>query len=351
MKRAEAEKLLGGYATGTLTGDERRALFEAALERQDVFDTLADEEALRELLADPEVRGQLLAALAPVRSRVVPFWRRPGVIGIAAGLLVATTAGLVVLRSPETTSLPPAKAEVAQAPAPSASAPASPEAKTRPSPAPKGVDQPRRTAVPRTTAAADAPVPEAPAQVSAHTAGAIGAAIPTPTTTAAPIPSASGEEARKRTQAEMRQMGSRDQMSKQADAAGTNRAAAVVEVVSPEAAPARRMAAKAAPAPTGLYAPQPPAPVWTLEALADGTTRVTVVASPQAQVVLLRRGASGVEVLKPGAAEPWQFRLRLAPGDALDLYVLNGPVVEPGRLPPTGPVDGFRVRIHPPAKK
>ncbi|HEX4846198.1 MAG TPA: hypothetical protein VFV26_08265, partial [Geothrix sp.] len=105
MKRAEAEKLLGGYATGTLTESERRMLCEAALAHQDLFDALADEEALRELLADPAARAQLLAALAPSSElappKVVPFWRRPGVIGAAAGLLVATTAGLVVLRSPE----------------------------------------------------------------------------------------------------------------------------------------------------------------------------------------------------------------------------------------------------------
>ena len=31
MTRSEAEKLLGGYATGTLTEDERRRLFAAAL--------------------------------------------------------------------------------------------------------------------------------------------------------------------------------------------------------------------------------------------------------------------------------------------------------------------------------
>jgi len=56
MKRAEAMKLLGGYATGTLTEAERKLLFEAALGDQELFEALADEEALRELLSDPRVR-------------------------------------------------------------------------------------------------------------------------------------------------------------------------------------------------------------------------------------------------------------------------------------------------------
>ena len=36
VKRTEAEKLLGGHATGILTLEERKILFAAALERQDM---------------------------------------------------------------------------------------------------------------------------------------------------------------------------------------------------------------------------------------------------------------------------------------------------------------------------
>ena len=50
----DVRKLLGGYATGTLTDEERNLLFSAALEHQELFDALADEEALRELLAGEE---------------------------------------------------------------------------------------------------------------------------------------------------------------------------------------------------------------------------------------------------------------------------------------------------------
>ncbi|MBX5496974.1 MAG: hypothetical protein IRZ15_16685, partial [Bryobacteraceae bacterium] len=60
MKRELAEKLLGGYAAGNLTEEERALLFSAALENQQLFDALAEEEALREVLADPAVRRQLL---------------------------------------------------------------------------------------------------------------------------------------------------------------------------------------------------------------------------------------------------------------------------------------------------
>lgn len=57
------EHILGGYATDTLTEDEKRRLFEAALEDQELFDTLADEEALKALLANPESRRRILSSL------------------------------------------------------------------------------------------------------------------------------------------------------------------------------------------------------------------------------------------------------------------------------------------------
>lgn len=57
------EQILGGYATGTLTEEEKRQLFEAALDDQALFDTLADEEGLRALLADPEARQRILNSL------------------------------------------------------------------------------------------------------------------------------------------------------------------------------------------------------------------------------------------------------------------------------------------------
>jgi len=57
------EQILGGYATDTLTEEEKRQLFEAALHDQTLFDTLADEEALKALLADPLTRQRILESL------------------------------------------------------------------------------------------------------------------------------------------------------------------------------------------------------------------------------------------------------------------------------------------------
>ncbi len=57
------EHLLGGYATNTLTDEEKRELFEAVLHDQTLFDALADEEALKTMLADPKARQRILASL------------------------------------------------------------------------------------------------------------------------------------------------------------------------------------------------------------------------------------------------------------------------------------------------
>ena len=72
MSHEEIRKLLGGYATNTLTETERRALMEAAVDDQELFNALQDEEALRELLADPASREQVYQAL---RQRPAARWR------------------------------------------------------------------------------------------------------------------------------------------------------------------------------------------------------------------------------------------------------------------------------------
>ena len=63
MSPDQVRKLVGGYATGTLTPEERAALFEAALEDQGLFDVLAREQSLRDLLGDPAAKAELLAAV------------------------------------------------------------------------------------------------------------------------------------------------------------------------------------------------------------------------------------------------------------------------------------------------
>jgi len=94
MKRGDAEKLLGGYAAGTLTPEEREALFAAALEDQQLYEALVREEPVRELFADPAARAQLLAALDGVPK---PWYYRevhPGIILAAASTVAIVTLGV-----------------------------------------------------------------------------------------------------------------------------------------------------------------------------------------------------------------------------------------------------------------
>ena len=95
MNREEIQKLLGGYATGTLTAEEQQILFEAALSDQELFDQLAREQALRDLLRDPAAKAQVLTA---IEERSTPWYRRfawwqpVGLAAAAALVLVVVTA-------------------------------------------------------------------------------------------------------------------------------------------------------------------------------------------------------------------------------------------------------------------
>ncbi|MGH9627157.1 MAG: hypothetical protein ACRD7E_02170, partial [Bryobacteraceae bacterium] len=99
----DVRKLLGGYAANTLTEEERKALFAAALDDQDLFEAMADEQALRELLDDPSARAQLLGALEPRR---VPVWMRFRYVAGAAACAVLAVVLVTLLREP---ALPPAE--------------------------------------------------------------------------------------------------------------------------------------------------------------------------------------------------------------------------------------------------
>ena len=117
MSREEIQKLLGGYATGTLTPEERDALFAAALEDQELFETLAREEPLRELLQDPVAKGRLLRALDPKPAAGYWRWLRPAAwaipaVGLAAILVVLVmqqreSRPVLIARAPALPSLGP----------------------------------------------------------------------------------------------------------------------------------------------------------------------------------------------------------------------------------------------------
>lgn len=100
MTRDEAKLLLGGYATGSLTEAERKALFDAALNDQELFEELAGEQDLKEILALPGAKERLAAAVtaagattmnAPEEKKKRAWWLF-ALAGVASvGLLVWMT--------------------------------------------------------------------------------------------------------------------------------------------------------------------------------------------------------------------------------------------------------------------
>ena len=97
------EHLLGGYATNTLTDEEKRQLFEAALHDQSLFEALANEEDLKSMLADPQARQQILASLQAIghaggltkeRGGWLGWFRQPSHLAWAGSL---AALGLVLI--------------------------------------------------------------------------------------------------------------------------------------------------------------------------------------------------------------------------------------------------------------
>jgi hypothetical protein len=108
MTPGEARKLLGGYATRTLTDDERIALFEAALSDQGLFEELIQEQTIQEVMDDPVSRAGLLAALGaskPKRAWWKVWWVPAGAIAVAACLTVGFLLTWNSRRPPEMASI------------------------------------------------------------------------------------------------------------------------------------------------------------------------------------------------------------------------------------------------------
>jgi hypothetical protein len=129
MSGEEIQKLLGGYATDTLSEAERRALFEAALEDRELFNALAKEQALRDVLQDPSARQQLIEALGPAREPLAAHvWhrlRQPAALAIAGGMAaLLIVAGLVLRQTRHAARQEPMMADMI-APRPPAAAPPS----------------------------------------------------------------------------------------------------------------------------------------------------------------------------------------------------------------------------------
>lgn len=92
----DVRQLLGGYAAGTLSHEETKLLFDAALQNDQLFAALADEQALRDLLEDGSVRAHVLRATEEGRFHVLSalgdWFEQP-----KAKVLVATAAVLLVV--------------------------------------------------------------------------------------------------------------------------------------------------------------------------------------------------------------------------------------------------------------
>ena len=145
MKPEEIRKLLGGYATGTLTGEERRILFEAALKDQDLYDELAKEESLRVYLQEPAFRRDLSKALEPAPRAWFrkPAFRAPAFFGLAASVAAGFLVFVAVRRPAPQKAEPVGMAKVQPRPTP-----AEP-------PAPTSLAKSRRAASPKRLAVID----------------------------------------------------------------------------------------------------------------------------------------------------------------------------------------------------
>lgn len=134
MSNHELEKLLGGFAADTLTPEERRQLFTAAMQDQQLFNAIADEQALKELLTDPAVRRRLLQSLnditpAPAGGSAswLDWFRRPAGLAWAGGLAAAVFAvllGTKIYQDSVRQAARSAATEATQPAAPSVPAPA-----------------------------------------------------------------------------------------------------------------------------------------------------------------------------------------------------------------------------------
>jgi len=333
MKPHEAEKLLGGYATGILTEAEKTVLFRAALEHQELFDALANEEALRELLADPATRSHLLTLLDEPRIlRPIPFWRRPATLGFAASLFVMVTTSLVLWQRehpvPPVPATPAAKIEAeAPSPAPAVHGAPSQGEKARPMASDFRAIQGGKS------------LPAEPPQAAALNAG--------PMLKAAPAPPQAG--------AVVEVVASAAAPDKSEVTTGIADAKESLERLPAPRALAERMALAPGVAGGGLGAKglAVSTPTWTMEPLEGGNLRWTITWATGEHLYLLRRTASGTQLLAPLASIPGPnrttrstFETPLDVKDHLDLYVLHHPEADPKGLPPTGAVDGFRQRLQ-----
>jgi hypothetical protein len=331
---SDPRELLGGYATGTLSEEEKARLFRAALEDQALFNALADEEALRELLAEPGARQRLLEALG--QPRIVPLWRRPAMLSVAAGVLLLVTSTVMIRRQPQmlektVPGTPEAAAKPAEAPVKSKKLEVGPELEMRRASAPSEVKSDKLASPAQGEALKEE---EAPKETVASgdrarlsSGGGIAASASPPAPAAAPtLQAAPAAPAMAR---EEKSAGMRMADGFHGDAEGP------------------RSAKKA----SVQQAMVLPAPNCTLEKLGEGRFRLKIVRIAQGHLYVLQREGGKVSVLTSSRTTSDDVGrsvslFEIKGSGILDVYVLQSRVPEPERLPAEGAVSGQRQRLR-----
>ena len=337
MSPEDIKKLLGGYATGTLTAEERQALFAAALEDQELFDALAREQSLRDLLRDPAARAELLSALDTPASRTGGFWqwlRRPAVAGLAmAG--VAAIAIVAVWQGTRVAPLKPAEPVIVAdlkrpepVPALSSAPPTAPARQPEASTRTKAGDAPAAAMTDKKTTLAIAP-PPAPAAIQAlnerrDATDVAAPAMPPPPPAPAAMPALAARKA-------------------EAESTAAAQSAGAMSVAVPENLPLDARAlfylnqlapgadafvepsggGGAAPPPARPAAPRKDAAPQTAKAVSGFAAPMSATAPRLGVRVSILRGQSEVDlttVLDPGET----VRLKLTPNADGFLYVVEG---------------------------
>jgi len=345
MSREDIARLLGGYATGTLTPEEKQALFAAALEDQALFDELGREQALREVLREPAARGQLLAALQerPRWFRQFGHWMmRPGALTAATACLLVLGAVAIWRPWQRTTGRRPAMvatalpAETPSLPAPAAAesklAPAEPGTPARSLPVP-AIRLPIAPALKKNRPAVELAPPPA-ANRSAEEPGAAAPPPGSPAPQAAPQPAGpqvmTDSALARRDTAELKSVPDTGTAAAfQTQGASTGGAAARGAFPANEPKPASVTAVTAADARQLYYAgATPPAGTSEVESKRLHGAAKALAGAPAAlglRWTVLRRGPTGEfsAAAADGLLAGDTVALRLAPNQACDLSVFE----------------------------
>jgi TolB-like protein len=116
MTPERARELLGGLASGILTLEERKTLFEAALHDQALFNEVADELEFAAFLENPDTRAQLVNRIEVAPERRSWFAAKSRWLALTGALAAASVVFVAVWN--RNVQVPVQQAQVESAPAP-----------------------------------------------------------------------------------------------------------------------------------------------------------------------------------------------------------------------------------------